>query len=123
MKKVYLSGPMSGITMFNYPMFDAAATMLRKQGFDVVNPTETDSAEMREFSMTSKDGNTRGMPESWLDLITHDLRLLIDKAQGIDAIVMLPGWERSEGASLEKAVAETVGITVLFWNVSKGRIA
>ena len=46
----------------------------------------------------------------------HDLALLL----GCDAIAMLPGWERSRGAWLERLIAEALGLPV--WYIDEGRI-
>ena len=40
MKKIYLSGPMTGFKDYNYQMFNDAAKKLRAEGFEVVNPAE-----------------------------------------------------------------------------------
>ena len=40
MKRIYLSGPMTGLPEFNFPAFAAEAERLRGLGFDVVHPAE-----------------------------------------------------------------------------------
>ena len=40
MKRVYLSGPMSGIKDSNFPAFLEWAARLRADGFEVVSPHE-----------------------------------------------------------------------------------
>lgn len=40
MRRVYLSGPMTGLPDLNFPAFHAAAAQLRAQGLEVVNPAE-----------------------------------------------------------------------------------
>lgn len=44
----------------------------------------------------------------WLEM---DLVML----ERCDCIVMVPGWERSEGAKAEKHFAESKGIPVFYW--------
>lgn len=82
---IYLSGPMSGLPDYNWPTFDAAAVALRSAGHTVVNPAET------------------SLPASspW----THHMRYDIARLVECDAILMLPGWERSMGARLEWEIA------------------
>ena len=103
--RVYLAGPMTGIPQFNFPAFDAAARDLRDRGFDVVSPAEMDDPETRRAALASPDGapgsgTTNG--ETWGDFLARDVKLIADG--GIEAIIVLPGWERSRGARLETFV-------------------
>lgn len=81
---IYISGPMTGMPELNHPAFNAAATALRAQGFDVVNPAEL---------------CTHDMP--WTDCMRRDIVALMD----CDSIAMLPGWMDSRGARLERYIA------------------
>lgn len=112
--KVYVAGPMTGIPQFNFPMFDDAATFLRGQGFEVVSPAELDDEQARAAAMASPDGDPVGyygtVKETWGDLLARDVKLIAD--DGIQAVFVLPGWNRSKGARLETFVAHLVGLTV-----------
>jgi hypothetical protein len=104
--KVYLGGPMTGIPQFNFPAFDAAATDLRERGFDVLSPAELDDPVTLAAALASPDGapgsgSTNG--ETWGDFLARDVKLIADG--DLDAVVVLPGWERSRGARLETFVA------------------
>ena len=90
----YLSGPMTGLPEHNYPAFEAAAERLRSQGVQVISPHE----------ITPPGAG----PWSWAQHMRVDLAALLTA----DVIVMLPGWEGSRGARLEKAVAEALGLVV-----------
>ncbi len=94
--KAYLSGPMSGIELFNYPAFMAAAKALRAQGYDVINPAELDTDTTKE----------------WHHYMRNDIRQLVD----CEKIFVLPGWERSRGATLEVFIATQLGMTVENFN-------
>lgn len=113
--KVYLAGPMTGVPQFNFPAFDAAAHRLRGVGFDVVSPAELDDPDTRAAALASTDGapgtgSSNG--ETWGDFLARDVKLIAD--QGIEAVVVLDGWERSRGARLETFVANRLcGIPVL----------
>lgn len=104
--KVYIAGPMTGVPQFNVPLFDRVATELRAAGYDVVSPAELDSPEMRAAALESKDGALAPLEdktkETWGQVLARDVRVLSD--QGIEAIVLLPGWEKSRGARLEATV-------------------
>lgn len=112
--KVYLAGPMSGIVQFNFPAFLVAAQSLRDQGIEVVSPAELDDPETRDAAMASEDGSFGSGTvngETWGDFLARDVKLIAD--DGIEAIVVLPGWERSRGARLETFVASLVDLPIL----------
>lgn len=101
--KVYLSGPMSGLPQSNFPAFNAAAAALRGLGLQVVNPAE--------ITPIGADTPADDAPEAehklyWQKCLRADLAALCD----CDAIVTLPGWERSSGAHLEVHVAHRLGL-------------
>ena len=91
MKRVYLSGPMTGIADNNFPAFHEWAARLRADGFDVVSPAELPEAE------------------TWELCLRKDMREL----PTCDAIALMPGWERSKGAHLELHVAHRLGMEVM----------
>ena len=92
----YIAGPMSGLPDFNYPAFNAAAAQLRAEGVQVINPAES-------------DGGSTGKP--WEFYMRLALRGLLE----CDAIVLLPGWEESRGARIERRLAQDLGMTVTEW--------
>jgi len=92
---LYLAGPMSGIPNHNYPAFNAAAFDLRGRGFHVVSPAELHA-----------DFETN--PKPYEDYLRADLIALL----GTAAVVVLPGWEQSNGARLEVTVARALGMLV-----------
>ncbi|WP_319942079.1 DUF4406 domain-containing protein [Pseudomonas quasicaspiana] len=47
MRRIYISGPMTGLPDFNFPAFAAEANRLRGLGFDVVNPAEINQTAER----------------------------------------------------------------------------
>ena len=97
MTTLYVAGPMSGLPDFNYPAFDAASDLLRSEGFNVLNPTAAE-----------EQNPTPGTPQRWDWYMRHALRMVLDA----DALAVLPGWEKSKGATLEVAVANALGMTV-----------
>lgn len=90
--RTYLSGPMTGLPDFNFPAFNSAATVLRGEGLDVINPAE--------------HGVIDGW--GWADYLRHDISLLAT----CDQIVLLPGWSQSKGARLELHIAQQLGMRV-----------
>lgn len=91
-KWCFVSGAVSGIEDRNKAAFDAVEKWLRKEGAKVVfNPV----------AVIDKD-------KSWEDAMRICLHVLTENKY--DALVSLPGWRDSKGASLERKVAETCGI-------------
>lgn len=88
--RLYIAGPMRGYPNFNYEAFHAAAKLLREQSFEVVNPAE------------NFNGDTTLPIETYM---LDDFKLLLE----CDTVVLLEGWEKSEGASTEAVVAKMAG--------------
>ena len=91
---IYISGPISGLPDGNRPAFAEMAVTWRSKGWEVVNPHELFNAEVEE---------------SWEGYMRKDLAALLTCTH----IVMLPGWEHSRGARLERTVADAVGILMM----------
>lgn len=109
--KVYLAGPMSHIKSFNIPAFDEAAAALRARGHDVVSPAEVDGETTRAVLLLSESGDHADLPPAdggWSAYLERDREIL--RAGGFDAIITLPGWERSPGANREVGICEGLGI-------------
>jgi len=90
MRKVYLSGPVRGMPDLNRPAFDLAGKFADGRGWLSVNP--------HDLTFTDPD----------------DIREVMDECVGAllrcDAILMLPGWRRSDGALAEWRLALAVGM-------------
>lgn len=87
--KLYLSGPMTGIKNKNFPAFNKAAKMLRKKGYQVINPAELDMSHPRP---------------TWAECLRRDI-LAEMRCNGV---ATLPGWKHSRGAQLEVYIAEAL---------------
>jgi len=98
----YLAGPMRGIPEYNFPSFFAAATSLRTRGIEVWSPAEND-VHQDSFD-PAKD-----TPHPMLHYMKRDLPAVLNA----DFVAVLPGWETSQGATLEVNVARACGIPVL----------
>ena len=92
--KVYISGKVSGLSEKVYKNnFNSAELYLTGLGYDAVNPVS---------EVTIPNG-------TWEDYMRRDIKLLCD----CDYIYLLEGWEDSDGASLEKLIADNLGIKQL----------
>jgi len=92
MKRLYLSGPMSGLPLSNYPAFNAAAQQLRALGHHIENPAENPPPAC-------------GTWQGWM-------RLALRQISEVDGVVMLPGWSKSRGARIEINLARDLGLRV-----------
>lgn len=92
-KRLYLSGPMTGIKDLNIPAFNKAAKKLRAAGYVVINPPELDRIERSD---------------TWEGCLRRDLRFVVT----CDAVATLPRWTKSRGANLEIHVAKALSMPV-----------
>ena len=92
-KTVYISGPMTGIPEHNLPAFNERAKAWRDAGWFVRNPAE----EAEKYTVERRS-----------EFLKNDIRSILDS----DAIAILPGWQKSEGALMEVHIARTLGMPV-----------
>ena len=93
-KRVYISGPISGYDLAERKeTFERAAKRFMMQGYLVSNPFNS------------------GVPAtaSWEEHMKADIAMLMQ----CDIIYMLSGWHTSRGATIERNLAEEVGIKVM----------
>lgn len=118
--RVYVAGPMTGITAYNAPAFYAAAALLASQGAVAVTPFEANSRVwQRHFGRAFDPVNDKcdyGDP-ILKEMIAEDLAELCAS----DAIALLPGWEKSKGSRVELLCALNLRLTVLDANTGLQR--
>ena len=85
--KVYISGRISGDPAYKEKFLKAEAT-LKGWGDTVINPARL------------PEGLT---PASYM-------RISVAAVEAADFLVLLPGWEQSKGARIEKLYAEYIGL-------------
>ncbi|RKE02332.1 DUF4406 domain-containing protein [Marinifilum flexuosum] len=90
--KCYLSGPVSNQPTGKVRAQFMAAQILVKDAFQAVNPTENVKPD-----------------EDWGKAMIKCLNDLLD----CQAILMLPGWQESPGARIERDFAERIGMRIL----------
>lgn len=102
MARIYISGPVTGIEADNYEAFSDARYSLRAYRYEATVPHEFVLPYMsHEIAMAA---------------CIHQLtsRVWDTDSTGpknfYDGVALLEGWEQSEGARLEKAVADACGI-------------
>lgn len=92
--RIYVAGPMTGLPDLNFPRFHAEAARLRALGHEVINPAEINPDV--------------GM--QWADAMRADIRELVT----CDGISLLPGFEGSRGARLERHIALELGLVIMY---------
>ena len=126
--RIYISGPITGMSDYNYPAFHAAAKRLRDKGHWVINPAELSAlfgtADELDLSFSAR----RRIEENLTDYKTYEERSwdehrsLLARAvmdadlaavRSCDAIYLLRGWEQSRGARKELAEALAHGLSVV----------
>jgi hypothetical protein len=95
---------MRGIEEYNFPEFKKQAAWLRANNWRIFSPAERDEADP---VIQELDVDMAGWQGSLgLDyFMAHDLRAVCET----DAVILLKGWEGSQGARLESMVAVEVG--------------
>lgn len=85
MKRIYFSGPMTGLPDYNYPAFNAEAARLRELGYTVENPAENPLPADAPWHLCMRDA--------------------IRQMLTCDAVALMPGWQVSRGANVEVELA------------------
>ena len=100
-RKIYLSGPMTGIEPREYRRrFREAETILRRHGYGCINPCRVWPCR---FPWLYRLMNVLlGRRLTYAVILAYDLMLLMTRADGI---AMLPGWQASRGAQIENYVS------------------
>lgn len=99
---------MSGYENSNYPAFTAAAAKLRSFGLEVMSPHEIDELNPGRCHYNDPD-------QEWLSYMLECIPMVFHAS----AIVMLPEWEKSKGACLERQIAQERGIPIFLYGSSE----
>lgn len=94
-KKVYISGKMTGLLDLNVPKFKEAETRLIENGFHPVNPHSIHPADVSKYT--------------WSDFMRADIKALMD----CDMIAVLDDWSGSKGAKAEVWIGLILGMPVM----------
>lgn len=106
-KKVYISGPMRGVENYNRPKFNEWERKIWEGGlYEPVNP-------MRIGDEIARPEGIERNPELLQKVFNADIRELTH----CDAIFLLNGWEKSEGAQKELQYALANGKAVMLESV------
>ncbi len=104
--KIYIAGPMSGVADFNFPLFFETEAQLKELGYEVINPARNDGETLEKALENA--GSPERPRKSW----THYMRIDLGSVVSVDALCLLPDWQKSKGARLEVHVAQELGIPI-----------
>lgn len=99
--RIYIAGPMRGIPEWNFPAFDKAEDKWRALGHIVFSPAQVD----RALQYDPQNGES-------LDHLRHVIQMDIACIMAADALALLPGWEKSRGATVELSLAQFLGLPI-----------
>ena len=105
--RVFIAGPMRGRPQYNFPAFYAAEETIAAAGHAVVNPARMDDEDGFDRDYEYGDDEMAEMIRSFASRNAAKL------AQ-CDAIALLPDWDESEGAKLDLAFAQYLGLKVIW---------
>ena len=107
--RIYVAGPMeSAGGNWNMPLFDYVAKKLRERGGEIFSPAEH-IREMHGDLETVKALSPALRKMARREALKDEICWIIDNAQ---LVLLLAGWERSPGATAERAAALACGIEV-----------
>lgn len=93
--KIFIAGPMRGYSNYNFDKFDRIEKLLKDNGIDCVNPGRI-SRKFKEVEVNND-----------INVYNEMVRLQQEAQKTCNAILLLDGWQWSEGVKLEvKTAAE-----------------
>lgn len=92
--KIYISGKITGIENQAEQLFEKAENELTLKGYEVINPLKLNHQH----------------DKSWHSYMKEDIKALCD----CEEIFMLSNWAESKGATIERTIAMSLDIKVLY---------
>ena len=110
--RIYIAGPMRGIKWYNFRAFHDAHVRWADAGWEVVDPARMDiDAGFNPYTLPDDtDWNVIPPDFDFAACVTRDIAGL----RTCQAIYMLDGWQGSKGARAELALAEWLGLDVVY---------
>ena len=94
MSTIYIAGKVSGLPEEQVrEKFERAASELKEQGHIVMSPVSIDERA-----------------EDWEGTLRNDIKTMLD----CDEVHLLPCWQESRGAQLERDIALRVGMNIVY---------
>jgi hypothetical protein len=111
--RIYIAGPMAGLPDHNIPAFDAAAKRLTMLGHTFANPADN-ARKLATQAGLSVEAYRAGFTDTgWrAHIYKYDFIELLQ----CDGIVLLTGWHKSKGATLEALLARQLDLKFFQWD-------
>lgn len=109
LKRVYISGPITGHENGNKNAFNEAELKFKSMNFDVVNPHNLHDRIWEEDWYQKYINKEISNNEYWAGFMKKDIEHLVQ----CDFIALLPNWEGSRGANMEIAIAKGLGMPIV----------
>lgn len=91
--KIFIAGPMRGYPNYNFDKFDRIEKLLKDNGIECVNPGRI-SRKFKEVEVNND-----------INVYNEMVRLQQEAQKTCNAILLLDGWQWSEGVKLEVKTA------------------
>lgn len=101
---VYIAGPMTGLKDYNFDAFDEKAHLFKEKGYEVINPAELSRNYAAAMGIDLNEITVRECAQT-------NLKHIVARATHM---YMLNGWQYSKEAKAEHAVAEWLGMTIMY---------
>lgn len=108
-KKIYLSGPITGIENLNKEAFEFFKQKFIKLDFEVVNPHDLFTKEEVEEANRKLLAKEITEEEFWAYFMKRDIAHLVT----CDLVAVLPNWQNSKGARVETGIATDIYIPII----------
>lgn len=107
--RIYITGPMTGLPLFNFPAFDEAQKQLREMYPEcyIISPANIDR---NYYPCHDWESNTLPAGFKLCRMLLVDLEALSQCC----VLYVLPGYERSKGSAVEIAFARALGMPLVF---------
>lgn len=109
LKKVYISGGISGIENGNRAAFKKAYDKLKELNFEPVNPHDLFSEEEVSDINNRIEKKEITEEEAWCIFMKRDIQHLVQ----CEFVAVLPYWESSSGANVELAIAKSLKMPIV----------
>lgn len=108
-RKVYLSGPITGIQNYNIAEFKKYEKKFKHLNFEVVNPHKLFSKEEVDEINKAYDEKKITFEEYHSYFMKRDIKEMMN----CDFIAVLDGWEKSKGANIEVYIARNINMPIV----------
>lgn len=118
-RRIYISGPITGIYEGNKSVFEAAERDLSNQGYEVVNPHKLDHSRAEKMQLEFDEEQSNGlsleqMKEKVDKIHAEYMRTDIKALCECSHMALLPGFANSKGAKMEIEVAKMIKIDIIY---------